>query len=353
MNVLVIAPHPDDESIGCGGTICLHADRGDRVAAVFLTSGEMGLTDLSEGDARDMRERESEDAAGILGISSVTFLRRPDQQLEQDTLPAAQALTPILEREKPEVIYLPHESDFHRDHRASVSIVQTAVRASEIATPALLSYEVLTPLTEYDRAEDISPVIRRKLKAVCAHRSQVRQFRYDRALLAMNRFRGVVAGAGRYAEVFRFANSSMSGIPLAWRADPGWHRVYAAMKEIVQIIPAESSFILVDDGCLCLEARPAFIAPRRWLPFLEKDGRYWGKPPDDATAIRELERLREAGAGFIVFTWSTFWWFEYYGELHRYLRARFPCIQHDERIVAFDLRTRLKVNRTKPIERLR
>src|SRR5207247_9173697 len=98
MNVLVIAPHPDDESIGCGGTICLHADRGDRVAAVFLTSGVMGLTDLSEDDARRMRERELEDAAGILGISSVTFQRRPDQHLEHDTLQPAHALTPILER---------------------------------------------------------------------------------------------------------------------------------------------------------------------------------------------------------------------------------------------------------------
>jgi len=337
MNVLVIAPHPDDESIGCGGTICLHADRGDRVAAVFLTSGEMGLTDLSEGDARRTRERESEDAAGILGISSVTFLRRPDKHLEQDTLHAAEALKPILEREKPEIIYLTHERDFHRDHRASVSIVQTAVRASEIATPALLSYEVLTPLTEFDRAEDISAVIRRKLKAVCAHRSQVRQFRYDRALRAMNRFRGVVAGAGRYAEVFRFANGSMSGIPLACRANPGWHRLYAAIQEIIKVVPAESSFILVDDGCL--EA-PALIAPRRCLPFLEKNGRYWGKPPDDATAIRELERLRKAGASFIVFIWSTFWWLEYYAGLHRYLRAQFPCIQQDERIVVFDLRTR-------------
>ncbi len=340
MNVLVIAPHPDDESIGCGGTICLHADRGDRVAAVFLTSGEMGLTDLSEEDARRMRERESEDAAGILGISSVTFLRRPDQHLEQDILDAAQALKPILEREKPEFIYLPHENDFHRDHRASVSIVQTAVRASGIAKPALLSYEVLTPLTEYDRAEDVSSVIRRKLRAVCAHHSQVRQFRYDRAFLAMNRFRGVVAGAGRYAEVFRFANGSMSGIPLACRANPGLHRLYAAIQEIIKVVPAESSFILVDDGCL---ESPDLLAPRRYLPFLEKDGRYRGKPPDDATAIRELERLRKAGASFIVFIRSTFWWLEYYTGLHRYLRAQFPCIQQDERIVVFDLRGRSRI----------
>src|SRR5438552_17199720 len=74
--------------------------------------------------------------------------------------------------------------------------------------------------------------------------------------------------------------------------------------------------------------------------FRSKEGRYWGKPPDDATAIRELERLRKAGAGFIVFIRSTFWWLEYYGGLHRYLRAQFPCIQQDERIVVFDLRSR-------------
>jgi hypothetical protein len=284
-----------------------------------------------------VRELEAEDAAGILGISWVTFLRRPDQHLEQDADGAAQALKPVLEREKPEVIYLTHERDFHPDHRASVPIVQTAVRASGITTPALLSYEVLTPLTEYDRAEDISLVIRRKVKAVCAHRSQVRQFRYDRALRAMNRYRGVVAGAGRYAEVFRFANGCMNGISQACRANPGWHRLYAATQEIIKLIPPEASFILVDDGRL--EA-PGLFAPRHCIPFLERRGRYWGKPPDDPTAIRELERLREAGASFIVFVWSTFWWLDYYSGLHQHLRAQFPCIQEDKRIVGFDLRTR-------------
>src|SRR5438309_11946363 len=98
MNVLVIAPHPDDESIGCGGTICLHADRGDRVAAVFLTSGAMGLPDLSEGDAPRTRARESEEAAGALGISSVTCLRRPDDHREPDSLHAAQARKPVRQR---------------------------------------------------------------------------------------------------------------------------------------------------------------------------------------------------------------------------------------------------------------
>jgi LmbE family N-acetylglucosaminyl deacetylase len=336
MNVLVIAPHPDDESIGCGGAICLHADRGDRVAAVFLTSGERGLTDRPESKARRVRELESENAAGILGISSITFLRWPDRHLQQDVSGVAQALRPILEREKPDVIYLPHERDFHPDHRASVLIVQSAVSASDITTPALLSYEILTPLTEYDRAEDISLVMRRKLKAVCAHRSQVRQFRYDRALRAMNRYRGVVAGAGHYAEVFRFANNCMSGIPQASRANPGWHRLYAATQEIIGVIPPEASFVLVDDGRL--EA-PELFAPRHCMPFLEKDGCYWGKPSDDATAIRELERLREAGASFIAFVSSTFWWLDYYSGLRRYL-LQFPCVQRDERIVVFDLRTR-------------
>ena len=335
MNALVIAPHPDDESIGCGGTILNHTDRGDRVTAVFLTSGEFGLRNLPAEQACRLREQEAAEASEILGISSVVFLRGPDHHLEEQIGCAAEALKPILERESPEIIYLTHERDFHPDHRAAVSIVRTAISKCGIPQPALLSYEVLTPVAEYDCAEDITQVIGRKLKALRAHRSQMEQFRYDRAVRALNRYRGVVAGVGRYAEVFRCADSSVNGISLARRADPAWYRLYEASQEIRRLVPPHDSFILVDEGRL---AAPSLLAPRHPIPFPEKEGNWWGKPADDATAIGELERLRESGAGFIAFTPDTFWWLDHYTGLNQHLRDRYTCVRQDHRLIAFDLR---------------
>src|SRR5213593_5174378 len=78
MQVLIIAPHPDDESIGCGGTLCLHAGRGDSIAVVYLTSGELGLKHLPRNKAWLTREREAEKAAKVLRAAPCFFLRMPD-----------------------------------------------------------------------------------------------------------------------------------------------------------------------------------------------------------------------------------------------------------------------------------
>jgi LmbE family N-acetylglucosaminyl deacetylase len=77
-----------------------------------------------------------------------------------------------------------------------------------IPPPALLGYEFWTPLSEYDRAENISQTMERKLQAVRAHRSQINQIRYDRAVSALNEYRGTMTQVGRYAEVFQFAHDS-------------------------------------------------------------------------------------------------------------------------------------------------
>src|SRR5829696_9912086 len=105
MNVLVVAPHPDDEAIGCGGAVCRHAARGDRVSAVFLTSGELGLKHLPRAEACRVREAEAEAAAVVLGLSRLTFLRQPDWGVGEQVGEAAAALRPVLDREEPELVY--------------------------------------------------------------------------------------------------------------------------------------------------------------------------------------------------------------------------------------------------------
>src|SRR5215207_2048953 len=166
MNVLVVAPHPDDESIGCGGTICLHTARGDRVAVAYLTSGEGGgerLRRLPPEQAWRIREREAEAAAEILGVKELTFLRHLDWFLGKEVDKAAASLGPILKREAPQIIYLPHAGEWHPDHQAALPIVLMALRANEIPAPRLLTYEFWTPLSQYDHNEDITSVMATKL----------------------------------------------------------------------------------------------------------------------------------------------------------------------------------------------
>ena len=207
MNVLVIAPHPDDEAIGCGGTIHLHVQRGDRVVAVFLTSGELGLKHLAREVAWKTREREAHRAAKILGLAEMHFLRQPDWFLGEHIDAAAAALMPIVQREKPGIIYLPHPAEWHPDHQASLPIVRKAMGEARHTSAELRSYEVWTPLGAYDHVENIDAVMTHKLKAVRAHTSQMKEFAYARAVTGLNQYRGVIAGRCRYAEVFQSLDS--------------------------------------------------------------------------------------------------------------------------------------------------
>jgi LmbE family N-acetylglucosaminyl deacetylase len=203
MNVLVIAPHPDDEAIGCGGTVRLHAARGDRVFAVFLTSGELGLRSLPREQAWRQRETEAQAAADILGIADLIFLRRADWLVGECVEEIATALRSILCRELPGLIYLPHAEESHPDHKASLPVVLRALQESDYPLPVLRCYEFWTPLAEHDHVEDISETMGCKLRAIRCYRSQLAQIRYDRAVRALNQYRGLTAAKCRFAEVFK------------------------------------------------------------------------------------------------------------------------------------------------------
>jgi N-acetylglucosamine malate deacetylase 1 len=217
MDVLAIAPHPDDESIGCGGTLRLHVERGDRVTCVFLTSGELGLKELPREEAWAIREAEARAAADVLGFAGVVFLRNRDWYMGEDVLAAAEGLRRVLTQVSPSTIYLPHASEAHPDHRAAAAVLASALSGNGAAPPTLLAYEVWTPLASWDHVEDVTPVMKRKLQAVRCYPSQVGQLRYDRAVRGLNLYRGVMAGGCRYAEVFQLASP---GSPSEGEASP-------------------------------------------------------------------------------------------------------------------------------------
>jgi len=110
-------------------------------------------------------------------------------------------------------------------------------------------------------------------------------------------------------------------------------RLEATRRALINAIGIKEQFILVDE-----EHFRSQVPHEHAIPFLERKGEYWGPPPDDATAIRELERLRRAGAKMIVFTWPSFWWFEHYKEFYQYLERRFPRIRKDHFIRIFGLK---------------
>lgn len=107
-----------------------------------------------------------------------------------------------------------------------------------------------------------------------------------------------------------------------------------AGEEILNLVPRGNSVIVVDDG----HFGSTLVPDRRVLPFLERDGMYWGPPANSESAVRELERMRsDEGAGFVIFLWPAFWWYDYYHGLRDHLCAKYACVLSNSRMIAFDL----------------
>jgi LmbE family N-acetylglucosaminyl deacetylase len=202
VNVLVLAPHPDDESIGCGGTLVRHAVDGDRVVALVLTSGEAGVPGAPPDAARAIREAECRQAVATLGAELAPFARLPDGALADHVDAAAAVVAPLLHDLRPERVYLPHDADGHADHAPCAAILRAAVARTGRPAPWALGYEVWTPMGWFDQPQDVTDTVDRKLAAIAAYRSQLDQFAYDRAAAGLAQYRGALACKSAAAEVF-------------------------------------------------------------------------------------------------------------------------------------------------------
>lgn len=213
MKIMVFAPHPDDEILGCGGAMTGHIENGDQVTVVYMTSGDAGGYNISKEKLGSIREQEAKGSCSILGITDLVFLRNPDGYLEynQDNMVA---LINLIRDRKPEWIYIPHQHDGHKDHRVTHELVVEAkgraggpwfqeCQGDPWQVAMLLAYEVWTPLQQYSLVVDITPCLDRKLAALNLHQSQLANFRYDQAISGLNRYRGIMTGKGNYCECFQ------------------------------------------------------------------------------------------------------------------------------------------------------
>lgn len=209
--VLVIAPHSDDEVLGCGGAIALHRRAGAPVTVVVLTDGSAGSSKLRglEGEGLrqaqeqlvETRKAESRAALAELDVDDVVFLGARDGRLAEDATIAAR-LAPILGRTRPEIVYVPSHLEQHPDHRAANQVLLDASHG--LANPfAVHAYEVWTPQFP-NCLVTIDFVIHLKRAALAHYHTQLLEADFQHGIFGLNAYRAMTQPlpGRRYAEAY-------------------------------------------------------------------------------------------------------------------------------------------------------
>ncbi len=216
-SVLVLAPHPDDEVIGCGGTLGLYHEAGARVFVAYMTDGRKGSPTYREEELVGIREREAAESSEVLGIDRIFFLGARDGELSRSPT-AASKLSGILAETRPEAVFLPFLLDGHPDHVSTNDVFAAASRGRPPSFTCY-GYEVWTPLALPNLLVDISGKIDLKREAIARHKSQTENMALADASLGLSRYRAVMhAVGGGYAEAF--FRCPASEYLRFWRATP-------------------------------------------------------------------------------------------------------------------------------------
>ncbi len=186
---LIVAPHADDESLGCGGVISLLRKYGQTVYILLLSDGTMSHPNSVEYPAeklRDLREKELMDAAAILGVAeeNIIFCRYPDRNVPSihderfDT--SVKSISKMLSVIKPQSIFVPWRRDPHPDHQAAFQLINAAETSNAKIYEYPIWLEELGESKDQPTGEDampfrlnISSVLSKKQEAISQHCSQI------------------------------------------------------------------------------------------------------------------------------------------------------------------------------------
>ena len=212
--ILVVAAHPDDEALGCGGTIARHVSAGDEVYALFMTNGVSARPTTSETDVQ-LRNGAAEAARNVLGVKRYIYKEFPDNQLDTVALlTLTQSVESVIKELQPSIIYTHHQGDLNIDHRRTHEAVMTACRPQpEFCVREILAFEVVSA-TEWNTPHvtpfipnyfvDITTCMDLKMKSIEAYCDEVRKYPHARSyenIKALSRYRGSTVGMA-FAEGF-------------------------------------------------------------------------------------------------------------------------------------------------------
>jgi LmbE family N-acetylglucosaminyl deacetylase len=199
----VLAPHPDDETFGCGGILALHRAQGDAVRVVFLSDGAAGdpAGHYPAASYVEIRRAEARRAGAALDVNDLEFWTLPDGKLA--TVPDLdERVADAVHRFRPDVLYHPSTDELHPDHWAAGVAVEALHRAGRLPCVAY-AYEVWAAVRP-THLIDIAPVLDRKRAAMAEYPSQLRYHDYRPNILGLNAHRALLLGsASGHAEAFR------------------------------------------------------------------------------------------------------------------------------------------------------
>ena len=212
--VVVFAAHPDDDILGCGGTIAKLTQEGSKVHIVFLADGESSRNDIADINSLiQQRKQNAKEALKILGCDSIEFLDFPDNRLDSlDLLDVVKKIEGFIDAYKPYTIFTHYAHDLNIDHQITHNAVVTACRPQPgHCVKELLFFEVPSS-TEWNLSKafmpnyfvDISSTLSLKIDALNAYKNEMKSFPHPRSIKAIESlsfYRGASSGC-EAAEAF-------------------------------------------------------------------------------------------------------------------------------------------------------
>ena len=216
-NILVIAPHADDELLGCGATIVKKIANGDNVYVLVMTNAHIGAPELFSEDNINTVRTEAQKAHAFLGIKETVFLDFPAPKLDQQpSYLMSIEISKVIQKFQIDTVYIPHRGDIHKDHKMVFDAVLVAVRPrNNYTVKKVLAYETLSETecgnpvasdmfipTYFEEVNEL--YFEKKLKALSFFHSQMALFPASRSLEAvdaLSKYRGATISKMR-AEAF-------------------------------------------------------------------------------------------------------------------------------------------------------